>query len=77
MAKIENLNYGKDGLVRSCVLKLSNGNMIQRSVKLLCPIEISEVDKNDKEVNDAEWEENYVEKEDESSDKRKKWNWNK
>lgn len=40
LGRIERLNQGRDGNVRSCSLKLGNNRIIQRPVKLLYQLEI-------------------------------------
>ena len=42
MGQIQSLNTGKDGHKRSAKIKLTSGSIVQRSVKLLFPLEYSE-----------------------------------
>ena len=41
MARILSLRMSRDNVCRSVELRLSNGNVIVRSIKLLCPLEYS------------------------------------
>ncbi|MCP4486384.1 MAG: DDE-type integrase/transposase/recombinase, partial [Gammaproteobacteria bacterium] len=46
MAKIERLLAGQDGLIRSAEITTSNGKKLKRPLRLLCPLEIGEMDEN-------------------------------
>lgn len=40
MGRIEKLNSGRDGLVRSCCVRTSSGSVLRRPVQLLCSLEL-------------------------------------
>lgn len=42
LGRVEKLNVGRDGAIRSCMIKLANGRTIQRPVNHLYPLEMTE-----------------------------------